>query len=125
MSSSPCPRAGVIFEPLLDHTAATYAEATAAAAAARGGGRAGGAGGVMDLGALHAGAALLAPEARLLERLPKAVVRNGALVPVRDEIAALVGARPAPAPAPAAEAGAPAAHDAEAMRAARLRRFAS
>ena len=33
MSSSPCPRAGVIFEPLLDHTAATYADDTAIFAA--------------------------------------------------------------------------------------------
>ena len=100
---------GVLFEPLLDFCHATYAEASASAVAARGGG-------VMDLQALHAGGDLLVPQGRLLERLPKSVLRNGAVVPVRDEIAALIGGR-------GAEAGAPA-PDAEAVRAARLRRFA-
>ena len=56
------------------------------------------------------------------------MLRNGAVVPVRDEIAALVGGgRPAvrgnEAGAEAAEAAA-AAPDGEAVRAARLRRFA-
>ena len=64
------------------------------------------------------------------------MLRNGAVVPVRDEIAALVGGgRPAvrgavrgndagaEAGAEAAEAAAPA-PDGEAVRAARLRRFA-
>jgi len=100
---------GVLFEPLLDFCHATYAEASASAVAARGGG-------VMDLQALHAGGDLLVPQGQLLERLPKSVLRNGAVVPVRDEIAALIGGR-------GAEAGAPA-PDAEAVRAARLRRFA-
>jgi len=106
---------GVLFEPLLDFCHATYAEAAASAVAARGGGGGGG-GGVVDLQALHAGSDLLVPQGRLLERLPKSVLRNGAVVPVRDEIAALVGGR-------GAEAGAPAA-DGEAVRAARVRRFA-
>ena len=69
----------------------------------------------MDLQGLRAGGGLLAPEGRLLERLPRSVLRNGAVVPVRDEIAALVGGR-------GAEPGAQAA-DAEAVRAAQLRRF--
>ena len=108
---------GLLFEPLLDFCHATYAEAAASAVAARGGGGGlGGGGGVMDLQALHAGSDLLVPQGRLLERLPKSVMRNGTVVPVRDEIAALVGGR-------GAEAGAPA-PDAEAVRAARLRRFA-
>ena len=108
---------GLLFEPLLDFCHATYAEASASAVAARGGGSGlGGGGGVMDLQALHAGSDLLVPQGRLLERLPKSVMRNGTVVPVRDEIAALVGGR-------GAEAGAPA-PDAEAVRAARLRRFA-
>ena len=108
---------GLLFEPLLDFCHATYAEASASAVAARGGGGGlGGGGGVMDLQALHAGSDLLVPQGRLLERLPKSVMRNGTVVPVRDEIAALVGGR-------GAEAGAPA-PDAEAVRAARLRRFA-
>jgi len=52
------------------------------------------------------------------------VLRNGAVVPVRDEIAALVGGgRPAVRGAEAGEAAAPA-PDGEAVRAARLRRFA-
>ena len=56
------------------------------------------------------------------------MLRNGAVVPVRDEIAALVGGgrpavRRAVRGAEAAEAAAPA-PDGEAVRAARLRRFA-
>ena len=52
------------------------------------------------------------PPQRLLERLPANVVRDGRLVPVRAEVAELLG-RATDGPAV----------DADAVRAARLRRF--
>ena len=70
--------------------------------------------GVVGLDDVKRGATMLAPQPpqRLLERLPEAVVRDGRLVPVRAEVAELLG-RATDGPAV----------DADAVRAARLRRF--
>lgn len=125
--------AGVVFEPLLDFRHQTHAQGVAAARGSGAGG--GGAGsGVRDLNDLHAGAAVLAPEARLLDKLPKSVLRNGAVVPVRDEVAAMVGRRGGGGGGGTGGGGtggsggggdaAPDPKALEALRAARLRRFA-
>ena len=96
--------------------AAALAAATSQAAAAR---APGGAARVTSLGDMPRGAdALLAPTnpEQLLQRLPSNVLRDGNMLPVRDEIAELLGRR--------ANKGAAAAPvDADAVRAARLRRF--
>ena len=83
--------AGVVFEPLLDFRHQTHAQGVAAARGSGGGGSGSGGAVVRDLSDVHAGAGVLAPEARLLDKLPKSVLRNGAVVPIRDEVAALVG----------------------------------
>ena len=110
---------GVGFE-LHDRTGATHEAAQAAAAAAHAPTTAHGGGArVSSLTDLPYGAdALLAPTTadQLLQRLPSSVLRDGAVLPVRDEIAELLGRRPA-----AAAAAPPV--DPDAVRAARLRRF--
>ena len=81
-----------------------------------------------DLRDVQAGASVLAPDARLLERLPRSVVRDGGVIPVREEIAALVG-RGGGGDAAAHRGGgasggeAPDAEALAALREARLRRF--
>ena len=94
---------GVSFE-IMDCADRTHAQ-SAADAAARG---------VVGIDDVKRGATMLAPQPpqRLLERLPAAVVRDGRVVPVRAEVAELLG-RATDGPAV----------DADAVRAARLRRF--
>ena len=106
---------GVTFR-LFDQCASTYAQA-AASAAAKGGGP-------VQLGDLEGGHGMLAPQdaQRLLGRLPQSVLRDGALVPVRAEVAALIGA-PVPGAPGSAAAPARSASEQEALRNARLRRF--
>ena len=94
---------GVSFE-IMDCADRTHAQGAADAAAR----------GVVGIDDVKRGATMLAPQPpqRLLERLPAAVVRDGRVVPVRAEVAELLG-RATDGPAV----------DADAVRAARLRRF--
>ena len=94
---------GVSFE-IMDCADRTHAQGVADAAAR----------GIVGLDDVKHGATMLAPQPpqRLLERLPAAVVRDGRVVPVRAEVAELLG-RATDGPAV----------DADAVRAARLRRF--
>jgi X-X-X-Leu-X-X-Gly heptad repeat protein len=117
---------------LHDCTSETHACALAAAHA-----RAAAARGIAGLADLDAVYALLAPQSaeQLVRKLPESVVRDGTVVPVRSEVAALLGAAHLGAPAAKGKAvvlgrggsqqGAAhdAQHDAEAVREARLRRF--
>jgi len=117
---------------LHDCTSETHACALAAAHA-----RAAAARGIAGLADLDAVYALLAPQSaeQLVRKLPESVVRDGSVVPVRSEVAALLGAAHLGAPAAKGKAvvlgrggsqqGAAhdAQHDAEAVREARLRRF--
>ena len=95
---------GVSFE-IMDCADRTHAQGAADAAAR----------GVVGIDDVKRGATMLAPPPpqRLLERLPEAVVRDGRLVPVRAEVAELLGRSTDDGPAV----------DADAVRAARLRRF--
>lgn len=101
---------------LHDRSAETHANAHAEARARVA--AAAGIAGVADLEATHS---LLAPQRaeQLLRNLPEAVVRDGGLVPVRSEVAAMLGA------APAARGPMQQRHDAQAVREARLKRFGS
>ena len=96
-------------------------EAAAIARAAAGGAKVG------SLADLDGAAALLAPQRpeQLLRTLPEVVVGDsGGLVPVRSELAQMLGAAPPRAArAPVASTAAQAQHDAQAVREARLRRF--
>lgn len=108
---------------LHDCTCEKHAEAQAAAIAraAAGGAKVG------SLADLDGAAALLAPQRpeQLLRTLPEVVVGDsGGLVPVRSELAQMLGAAPPRAArAPVASTAAQAQHDAQAVREARLRRF--
>ena len=117
---------------LHDCTSETHACALAAAHA-----RAAAARGIAGLADLDAVYALLAPQSaeQLVRKLPESVVRDGTVVPVRSEVAALLGAAHLGAPAAKGKSVVPgrggseqnaahdAQHDAEAVREARLRRF--
>ena len=113
---------------LHDCTSETHARMLAAAHA-----RAAAARGIAGLADLDAVYALLAPQSaeQLVRQLPESVVRDGTVLPIRSEVAALLGAAHLGAPTAKGKAVVPgrggsqqgAAHDAEAVREARLRRF--
>ena len=110
---------------LHERCAETFAEAHAAASARASGGGAARAAGV---GGLGSGEALLAPQRaeHLLSKLPESVLRDGNVVPVRAELAEILGVRDNRRQASGGvgrEAGTAAQHDAAAVREARLRRF--
>ena len=123
---------------LHDCSDASHSEAQALAAAksraadaAKQGGGTGACIGTLD-DVMDGAAALLAPQSadQLLGRLPQSVVRDGNLVPVRAELAEMLGRQAPTAAVPSRRAEAQAAHagaadgaDLRALRAARLRRF--
>ena len=105
--------------------AQAHADAAAHHAAASKRSAAGGVAGVAGLADLADGAdALLAPRSadQLLQRLPASVLRDGNVMPVRNEVAELLGVAARRPPAAAREEK-PSQDELHAVRAARLRRF--